>query len=395
MGFLPSALLGKPNGERLMRSMSEVSTLYAIVNRLATSTASVEWNLYRKAPSGEKKDRTLVTSHAALDLWRKPNRHYTRMRFVETEQQHLDLTGEAAWVVVKAGRLPVELWPVRPDRLEPVPSKKDFLAGYLYSAAGEQVPLTCDEVIRPMMPNPLDPYRGLGPVQALLTHLDATRFSAQWNRNFFLNSAEPGGVVETPNKLDDVEFEDFRMRWAEQHRGVSNAHRVAVLEDGFRWVGNTYTRRDMQFAELDSLGREVIREGFGFPKAMLGAVEDVNRANAEAGEVVFGRWLIVPRLERKKDHLNNDLLPQFYPPGALVDTEFDYVPPVPEDRQADNEALLAQATAFATFVGAGVDPDDAAAHVGMPPTRMVEKAPPPAAVPPGSPDLHPDDPEAP
>lgn len=379
-GFLSSALLGRPNGEQLMRSMTQVSTLFAIVNRLSTSVASVQWHLYRKAASGEKKDRTLVTKHAALDLWNRPNPHFTRLRFVETFQQYVDLTGEAPWFVTKAGTLPLELWPLRPDRLEPIPSKLSYLSGYLYSAAGEQVPLSCDQVIRLMMPNPLDPYRGLGPVQSLATQIDATRYSAEWNRNFFANSAEPGGMVKLPNKLDDTEFEEFLTRWAEQHRGVANAHRVAILEDGAEWVERKYTNRDMQFAELNELGREIIREAFGFPKAMLGAVEDVNRANAEAGEVVFGRWLIVPRLERIKDALNFELLPM-YGQATGSDLEFDYVPPVPEDRAADNEALLAQANAFKTFVDAGVEPDDAAAHVGMPPTRMRKKDPPPAAPP--------------
>lgn len=371
LGYQLAHMLGRPSQERLLRAVGEVSTLFAIVDRLASSTASVQWDLWRRAASGQKKDRTIVTKHAALDLWRRPNKHMTRARFVHATTQHVDLTGEGPWLLVKAAGIPVEMWPVRPDRLEPIPSATDFLDGYLYSAAQEQVRLGVDDVIRQMMPNPLDPYRGLGPVQALLTHLDATKYSAEWNRNFFANSASPGGVIEVPHKLDDVEFDEFRDRWAEQHQGTSNAHRVALLEDGFKWVDATYTRRDMQFAELEGLGREVIREGFGFPKAMLGAVEDVNRANAEAGEVVFGRWLIVPRLERIKDHLNNELLPMFYPRGTVPDVEFDYTPPVPEDRAADNEALQAQTSAFAALITAGVTPEAAAAHVGMPPTEMV------------------------
>lgn len=367
-------LLGKPSGERLLATTSEVSTLFAIVEKLTTSVASVEWNLWRKAPSGLKKDRQLVTSHAALDLWRNPNRHMTGREFRESSQQHMELVGEAPWVVVKAGRLPIELWPVRPDRLEPVPDKEHFLAGYTYSA-GEQVPLGVDDVIRQKMPNPLDPYRGLGPVQALLTQLDAVRYSSEWNRAFFENSAEPGGIIETSRDLDPEEFKQFRDRWAEQHKGVGNAHRVAMLEMGQKWVDRTYTNRDMQFAELNSIGREVIREGYGFPKSMLGAVEDVNRANAEAGELVFGRWLTVPRLDRIRDALNHRLLPMYYPPRTPVPVEWDYVSPVPEDRAADNEALTAQATAFQTLVDAGVDPEWAAAHVGMPPITMAPRRP--------------------
>ena len=37
------------------------------------------------------------------------------------------------------------------------------------------------------------------------------------------------------------------VQWEEQHRGVSRAHRVAILEQG-KWIDRKYTMRDMQFA---------------------------------------------------------------------------------------------------------------------------------------------------
>jgi phage portal protein BeeE len=192
--------------------------------------------------------------------------------------------------------------------------------------------------------------------------LDATRYSAEWNRNFFLNSAEPGGIIEVPHTLSDTEFSEMTARWSEQHQGVAQAHRVAILEQG-KWVDRKYSMRDMQFTELRDVSREVIREAFGFPKPMLGTVEDVNRANAEAAEVVFARWLVVPRLERIKQALNNDFLPMFGTTGQGV--EFDYCSPVPEDREADAADLTAKANAASQLVAAGYDPRDVLAVVGL------------------------------
>ena len=51
-----------------------------------------------------KEDRIEVTSHAALDLWNKPNKFMPRQEFVETFQQHVDLTGEACWVIARDKR---------------------------------------------------------------------------------------------------------------------------------------------------------------------------------------------------------------------------------------------------------------------------------------------------
>ncbi|CAM5250669.1 hypothetical protein SGLAM104S_01624 [Streptomyces glaucescens] len=347
-------------------SMGSVSTLFAIVNRTAKAEAGVEWKLYRKAASGKKEDRTEVTSHAALDLWNAPNHFYTQSEFVEAGAQHKQLTGEQWWVIARheGVNLPLELWPVRPDRMRPVPDPETFLSGYMYTGPdGQEIALRKEDVIFIRTPHPTDPYRGIGPVQALLTDLDAVRYSAEWNRNFFLNSAEPGGIIEIPTHLGDREFDELRERWNEQHKGVANAHRVAILEHG-KWVDRKFTQRDMQFVELRDVGREIIREAFGFPKPMTGSVDDVNRANGDSGERMFARWLVVPDLEAVRDALNHRLLPLYGATGKGL--EFDFVSPVPEDVEQEATQLTARTTAAAALVGAGYDPAGVLGAVGLP-----------------------------
>lgn len=361
-------LLHRSGREQQLAAMGSVGTLFAIVNRQAKAIGAAEWKLYRKAKSGREEDRTEVTAHAALDLWNNPNKFFNRQVFTEAGAQHKLLVGEQWWVIARSPRspLPLEVWPVRPDRIEPVPDPDQFLAGYMYyGPGGEQIRLEREDIIFIRTPNPLDIYRGLGPVQSILMDIDATRYSAEWNRNFFVNSAEPGGIVEVDRRLGEQEFNDLRARWAEQHKGVANAHRVALLENGMKWVERSFSQRDMQFAELRSVSREVIREAYGFPKSMLGTSEDVNRANAEQGERMFARWLIVPELDAIKTALNTQLLP-LYGAGAK-NLEFDYVNPVPEDRELEGTLLTVRANAAKTLTEGGWAPDDVLSTVGLPP----------------------------
>ena len=357
-----------PSGaEAQMRAMGSVGTLFSIVNRTSNATALVDWKLYRKAASGLPEDRVEVTQHAILDLWEKPNRFFTRQELVETVQQHIDLTGEGWLVIGRNPRspMPLELWPVRPDRIQPVPHPTDFISGYLYTGPdGREIALRVEDVIQIRMPNPLDPYRGMGPVQSILTELDASRYSAEWNRNFFMNSAEPGGIIELPSVLSDPEWDQLQARWNEQHKGVANAHRVAFIEHG-TWKDRKYTQRDMQFAELRQVSRDVIREAFGAPAFVLGEVGDVNRATAEASKVLFAEQLTVPRLERWKGALMNDLLPLYGLDAARM-LEFDYCDPVPPDAAARNAELKTKAEAAKLFVDAGWYAPDVAAALELP-----------------------------
>lgn len=359
-----------------MAAFGRDGTLFPIVSKLANSVAQVDWRLYRVRSDARRvygpndPQRTEVLVHPALTVWNKPNPFFTRQEFVETFQQHLDLTGEGWWVVGRDERMPgagpTELWPVRPDRMAPVPSPTEFISGYMYrSPDGERVPLGREDVVQLRMPNPLDLYRGMGPVQAVLADLDSNRYSAEWNRAFFANSAEPGGVIEVQTSLSDPEFREMVTRWREQHQGAHNARRVAILEAGARWVSVQPTQRDMQFTELRKLSAEFIREAFGFPKFLLGTVDDVNRANAEASLAMYAMTCTVPRLERIKQALNTEFLPLFGAVGQGV--EFDYCSPVPEDREADNAERASKATAAAQLVAAGWNPDDVLAAVGLPP----------------------------
>lgn len=360
----------KSSPEQQMEAMGSVGTLFAVVTKLASSTSQVEWKLFRKSDGRGKisgaETRKEVTQHAALDLWNKPNEFYTQQDFVETQQQHTELVGETDWLISKAPGfdMPLEIWPIRPDRLRVNPSTTEFIKDYDYiSPDGEQIPLAKDEIIQIKLPNPLDPYRGMGPVQSILVDLDATKYSAEWNRNFFLNSAEPGGIIEVDKRLSDDEFDEMSARWNEQHRGVRKAHRVALIEQG-KWVDRSYSQKDMQFTQLRQVSRDVIMEAFTMSKLMLGIVDDVNRASAEASEYIFSKYLLVSRLNRIKRALNTKLLPMFGSTGKGL--EFDYVSPVPKDMVAESAEMQSKVNAAISLIGAGFDPDEVLAMFGLP-----------------------------
>tara|TARA_R110000765_G_scaffold10551_1_gene32555 strand:- start:1713 stop:3101 length:1389 start_codon:yes stop_codon:yes gene_type:complete len=317
--------IGAPNQLAQMQAMTSTSWLFAVVDRIASSAAAVPWQLFRAQPGGEA---AKVDKSPVLDLWTSVNPFYTRHEFIETSIQHFELTGEIWWLIVRnRGGRPVELWNIRPDRIRPIPSSKNFVAGYVYSIGQTQIPLEVKDVIFIRRPSPIDPYRGIGTVQSMMMDLGSEQMSAQWTRNFFQNGATPGGILQFDEGMSDQDFERLVTRWSEQHQGVANAHRVAVLERG-KWVDRKYSVRDMQMEQLRKLNRDIIFGAFGVPSSVMGITESVNRANAEAGDVLFGRYLLKPRLERIKQAVNERLV------HVMDKTLFlDYEEPTPENRE--------------------------------------------------------------
>lgn len=379
-----SSLYGNSDPEQQMEQFGRSGTLFATVTLNASSFSTVPWRMFRthdgRGRISGPDPRSEVTKHAALDMWNKPNPWMTGQLFREAYQQHLELTGLAYWVISYVGSIPAFMWPARPDRMQPVPDQKKFISGWVYTGPdGEQVPLETKEVVWLRKPAPLNPYGGMGAVEPLMPDIESGRYISDWQRNFFRNSATPGGFVQFPEgtRLSDDQFRELTARWAEQHQGVQRAHRVAFLEMGATWQSADMSMEDMQFTELRQDSRNIVYEANGTSKSLLGVTEDVNRANAEAAEYVFAKYRQVPNLGRTKDALNYQFLPLF---GATSHgVEFDFDNPVPDDWQADAKTTLANAQGANLLVNAGYDPDDVAQamsfpnikHTGVIPTKVL------------------------
>lgn len=354
------------------------STIYSVVSSLANSVAGINWFLERS------NSEDVVEDHLALKVL-NANKYFTFRRLVETLQQHIELTGEAYWLITyyQGTKVPAMLWPIRPDKIVPVPDPETFIKGYIYvSPDGEQIPLQPDDIIPFIDSDPMNPYRGSSPVKGLRETLDGERLAEIYSRKFFENGAQPGGVVQFPeNIVDATRWEQLNQRWKEQHKGLNNAHRVAFLEGGATWQSVQYNNTDMQFIEWRNFNREVILEAWSFPKSMTGNVNDVNRANAEAGEYVYGKHRLVPRLELIKSALNNHYLPLFGSAGKGV--QFQYESPVSEDRSAENAERTSKVNSAVQMVNAGFDPEGSLEAMELPPIKFVGKTTeqPPEAVP--------------
>lgn len=367
-----------------MDAMGASATLFAVVNRTSTAVAKETWHMHRARPGAvcdyedmrgkcEMPGVEHVLKHPALSVLAKPNDFYTTQELFESGQQHVDLTGEGWTIISRLGSVPYELWVARPDRMAVVTDRRDFLVGYIYhDPDGQEMPIKREDVLSIRMPNPKNPYRGMGPVQTVLANIDAAAYSAEWNANFFLNGARPGGIVKLSRRMSDTEFNQLVERFNQNHQGPSNANRNAFLEEG-DWIDvKPMSVADMQFVETANLNRDTVLLAFGMSKFAVGVVEDVNRATAEASKAWFGETITTPRLDRWKGMLDSDFLPQF--PGYDPALSFAYSNPVPTDREALRADKLAEAQVYVALIQAGVDPQDAAMVAGLPDMALAPRS---------------------
>ncbi len=288
---------GRQDAETFMRQYGMSGTIYGIISLLAETTATPSWHLYKKPPADGRvryttgdqgsDQRIEVVQHAAIQLLNSPNDWHTRFEYFEGSQQHEELTGETFWVLDAEAGFPTSMWYIRPDRMEPVPDAENYLLGWIYRGpSGEQVPLKTEEVILEKRPNPLDPYRGAGPVASIMPNIQQQRYATEYQRNLFLNGADPGGVITVPGNLNEPQFDELIDRWREAHRGVARAGHVGVLEGGATWTPNANSNKDMEYGQLRLANRDELREAWRIHKTMMGTSDDVNRCHDDQTEVL-------------------------------------------------------------------------------------------------------------
>lgn len=350
---------GQYTQEQALVSYEEVGWLYAAVSRIAQSFAETMWKLYLRKRNGDKEE---IQQHDFLTLLNDANPFQTGQELRELSSLYMDLLGLSYWVLLPNKRAPSiieEIWTPNPTLIRPIRDKEHYIAGYILSAGGEQRFLKQESVITFRQPHPRNPIGGLSAVSAISADLDAEKFTARWNRNFFKNSALPGGVIEVPEGLTDTQFEHLQTQWGEGHQGLSNVGKVGILEAGMKFHEMITTQRDMQFKDLRKANRDIILGAFGLPLHILGISEDVNRANADAAEYVFSRWVIRPRLVRFREKLNERLLPLW---GK--DLMLDFVDPTPENRELNLQI------ATEGFGKGLLDRDEARAILGFDPADI-------------------------
>lgn len=304
------------------------SWVYDCVTKIAAEFAAVNLKLYAMDTKGNIEE---VDTHPALDLLDRVNPFMTFYDLKDLTITNLELTGNAYWWLVKnkAGVI-VQIYPwLRPDRMTPIPSVKDFIEKYRYVQPGvnDPVDFKTSEIIHFKYVNPLDPYSGRSPVSSVGMSIAVDEYAQKYNLRFFQNGARPDFVLQFKDGLDKVQADRIMAQWEERH-GMGNEHRPAVLSKG-ELKSTSLSQKDMEFYNQRMMSRDEILAAFKVPKSLLGITEDVNFATAQAARLMFIKQVIVPKVEKFCQYLNEFLLPQFAGGDSLF---FDYDNPAPEDQ---------------------------------------------------------------
>lgn len=280
------------------------TALSAGVRLSAETIGSVSWSVLERLERG----RRLRDAHPVhWLLHEEPNPEQTPMEFLELQQAHSLWWGcSYAQIVWSNGGIPLQLWPLNPDRVKEMRDPDDSLWWRISIPGGGYTRLEADEVLV------VRGFSTMGLIGERLSQLHkeavglgiATEIFAS---SFFGQGANLAGFLSHPGVLGDVAYERLKKQMEKRYEGLTNTHRVRLLEEGMTWHA---TGVDPEKAQL-ILGRKFqIAEAsriLRIPPHLLYDLERATFSNIEHQSIEFVRDHVRPWVVRREQRINKQL----------------------------------------------------------------------------------------
>lgn len=257
--------------------------------------------------------------HPLVKLLTTANPLMNTFVLLEQTQYGLCLTGNAYWHVVAGDDgMPVELWPLPPQYVHPVPSREVVTSEYVYGRGMEnEQKIPASHIIPFIQTNPLgDPYTGFGDLAKCIDAADLSVSFDQFRLAMIDNGAQPGLIV-VDKKGGPEQRAQLEQQLNRKFSGPRNAGRTVVLTGEVEAKPNGLTEREVAFLSSDEHVREIIANCFDIPVALL-TLDSAALATAKAATPQFQEFCLLPRCRRIEDVIQQRLVPSFGDPGLIV-----------------------------------------------------------------------------
>ena len=312
-----------------------------------------------------KRTKEIITDHPLVDLIHRPNHRMSQFDLWSISIIYADLTGLCYWEQMRGpmGNT-IELWPLRPDRMHPIPDSQKVVSGYEYRIPGlEPVHIPAENVIEYQVFDPLSLYKGIAPAQVAAKALDIDIAQTNYLKLFFESGGMPPGLIKTKKKLLEADVTDIRRRWRQRYGGFEHWMEPAVLDLDAEYMKTGFSFEEMGFEVLDARSEIRVCMSFMVPPILIGArvgLERATYANFREARTAFWEETMVPMFNHLRDTFQREIADEEWNDVEFV-WDFSNVPVL----FAKN--LEQRAQHRADFLAGGLLLDEYRTYMGFPP----------------------------
>jgi HK97 family phage portal protein len=323
------------------------NTAYACASLNASVCASYPPRLYVRSRPGDPEPRCLtrrlslaerkhlrtaehveeVIEHPLLTLLRAVNPTHNSHDLWELTTLYQEVHGSAYWHL-SFGPLgvPEAIWILPSQHVQAVreAGSSELVDAYVVRTLVGVERVTPAEVIHFRYPDPRDPYGvGLSPLRAAFEHVSLASEFLAYKRGVWSNNALPSVIISPGGFISPEERDRLEMAWVKKFSGGGNG-RVLVAESNLSVDLVNPAMGDLAALAEAGATKDEIANAFGVPLAFL--TTETNLANLQAAMQQHAALTVRPRLRRRDEKINEQLIPLYDPTGRLFVASDDPVP---------------------------------------------------------------------
>jgi len=314
----------------LLKLFSESPWLRAVTGKIARSVADTHWFLASKkdVKSGrfikdafaqykgeiDLDEVTIIKDHPMLTMFREGtgNPRLNGFQVFQVTQEHLDLTGEAFWLLERNNiGVPIGIWPLPPSWIRNLPTRAHPFYEISSTTSGVVTDVPVTEMIPFIDPDPEDPYsRGSGISSSLDDEIQVDEYAAKHQKSFFLNRARPDIIISGQNisKNDTARLEQ---KWLGDHQGFWKAFKPLFFSQKIDVKELSQTFESMQMVQIRKFERDTFISVFGAPPEKMGVIGESKRSTIAAADFLWNKDVIKPRVEMIRRTCQQILVPMY------------------------------------------------------------------------------------
>lgn len=288
----------------------QIPAFAACVRLLSDTVGTVPLDVFERIDEATRERRP---DSGLAQLLQKPNAALTGLDFRRWAMQQILRHGNAYARIQWAGNgQPTMLEPLPAGRVTPFLPVGTSRLWYRYTSLwGGSETLSDEDVLHirgPLMGE--DGFVSLSPVDLFRETIGLASAQVQYLARFFANNAVPKGALKVPSGLNDETVELIRTSWENRHKGLENAHRLAILDHGMSFEELGMSHSDAQLVEGYRHSTAQIASIFGIPLHMIGDTGATSNwgTGVEQHSIGFIMYVVRPYYEAIETALDHALM---------------------------------------------------------------------------------------
>lgn len=280
----------------------KVSAVFACVNLISNTIASLPFNLYRETEQGMLLQGGLLNDLVS----RRPNESYNSFNFRKAMITQLLLRGNAYVLPMRSGANLSGLELIDTELVQ-IDTTSGVLKYKVYLTTGVTMNLDADQIIH-IKYWTFDGINGVSPIVYAKEIIGSSMAATAHMGGFYGNGGMPKGVLQLQGTIKDPDrIKAIGAQWDQLNK--ENKGRTAVLTEGAEYKPVAANFQESQLIESLKFSVEEICRLYSVPPHKIGHMEGAGYANSiEAQNAQFVSDCIRPLIEAIEMEFSNKLL---------------------------------------------------------------------------------------